>query len=109
MDNRNQCFNLNISNKDLADLAYSRLSPQLKEKLESHVFFDVSQVLQQTLDYENQAKEYKSFPMTIDKPRNKRHINTVEYSSELSDDEDVDMCVAEWSWGLNLNHSYSLA
>jgi hypothetical protein len=47
--------------------------------------------------------------MTNDKPRNKRHINTVEYSSELSDDEDVDMCVAEWSWGLNLNHSYSLA
>jgi hypothetical protein len=53
MDNRNQCFNLNISNKDLADLAYSGLSPQLKEKLESHVFFDVSQVLQQALDYEN--------------------------------------------------------
>jgi hypothetical protein len=39
---RNQCFNLNISNKDLADLAYSGLSPHLKEKLESHVFFDVN-------------------------------------------------------------------
>jgi hypothetical protein len=23
----------------------------------------------------------------------------VEYSSESSDDEDADMCVAEWSWG----------
>jgi hypothetical protein len=23
----------------------------------------------------------------------------VEYSSESSDDEEVDMCVAEWSWG----------
>jgi hypothetical protein len=50
-DTRNQCLNLIISDKDLADLAYSRLSPHLK-KLESHVFSDVSQVLQQVLDYE---------------------------------------------------------
>jgi hypothetical protein len=45
-DTRNQCFNLNISDKDLPDLAYSGLTSHLKEKLESHVFFDVSQVLQ---------------------------------------------------------------
>jgi hypothetical protein len=51
-DTRNQYFNLNISNKDLADLAYSELTPHLKEKLESHAFFDVSQVLQQALDCE---------------------------------------------------------
>jgi hypothetical protein len=37
-DTRNRCFNLNISDKDLADLAYSRLTPRLKDKLESHVF-----------------------------------------------------------------------
>jgi hypothetical protein len=30
---------------------------------------------------------------------NKRHINMVEYSSESSDDEVADICVAEWSWG----------
>jgi hypothetical protein len=36
----------------------------------------------------------------------------VEYSSESSDDEETDMCVAKWSWGgggPNLNHSYALA
>jgi hypothetical protein len=44
-DTRNQCFNLNISDKDLADLAYSGLTPYLREKLESYVFSDVSQVL----------------------------------------------------------------
>jgi hypothetical protein len=38
-DTRNQCFNLNIFDKDLVDLTYSGLSPQLKEKNESHVFF----------------------------------------------------------------------
>jgi hypothetical protein len=44
-DTRNRCFNLNISDKNLADLAYSGLTPHLKDKLESHVFSDVSQVL----------------------------------------------------------------
>jgi hypothetical protein len=38
-----------------------------------------------------------------------RHINMIEYSSESSDDEEADMCVAEWSWGQNLNHSCALA
>jgi hypothetical protein len=50
---RNRCFNLNISDKYLADLAYSGLTPHLKDKLESHMFSDVSQVLQRTLDCES--------------------------------------------------------
>jgi hypothetical protein len=37
-DTRNWCFNLNISDKDLADLAYSIFLPHLKEKLESYLF-----------------------------------------------------------------------
>jgi hypothetical protein len=97
-DTRNQCFNLNISDKDLADLTYLGLSPHLKENLESHVFSDVSQVLQRALDCESRAKE-SSFPRTSDKPRNECYVNMVEYSSESSDDEESDMCVAEWSWG----------
>jgi hypothetical protein len=50
---RYRCFNLNISDKDLANLAYSRLSPHLKEKLQSHVFSDYRQVLQWALDCES--------------------------------------------------------
>jgi hypothetical protein len=94
-DTRNRCFNLNIFDKDLTDLAYSGLTPHLKEKLESHVFSDVSQVLQRTLDYESRAKECRSFPRSSEKPRNEPHVNMVEYSSESSDDEEADMCVAE--------------
>jgi hypothetical protein len=37
-DTRNRCFNLNISDKDLADLANSGLTSHLREKLESHFF-----------------------------------------------------------------------
>jgi hypothetical protein len=97
-DTRNQCFNLNISNKDLADLAYLGLSSHLREKLEGHVFFDISQVLQRDLDCESQAKEFRSFNRSGDKPRNECPVNMVEYASESSDDEEANMCVGEWSW-----------
>jgi hypothetical protein len=79
-------------------LAYSGLSPNLKEKLESHIFSDVSQVLQRALDCESRAKEYGNFPRGSEMSRNEQHVNMVEYTSELSDDEDANMCVAEWSW-----------
>jgi hypothetical protein len=55
--------------------------------------------LQRALNYESRAKESRSFPRTSDKPRNERYVNTVEYSSELLDNEEADMCIAEWSWG----------
>jgi hypothetical protein len=80
-------------------LAYSGLTPHLKEKLESHVFSDVSQVLQWALDCESRAKESRSFPRSSEQPTNECHVNMVKYSSESSDDEEADMCVVEWSWG----------
>jgi hypothetical protein len=49
-DTRNRYFNLNISDKGLPDLAYSGLSSHLREKLESYVFSNVSQILQKALD-----------------------------------------------------------
>jgi hypothetical protein len=80
-DSWNQCFNLNISDKDLANLTYSGLTPHLKEKFESHAFSDVIQVLQRTLDYESRAKESRNFHRTSDKPRNDCHVYMIEYSS----------------------------
>jgi hypothetical protein len=88
---------LNIPDKDLIDLAYLGLTPHLRNKLESHMFSNISQVLQRALDCESRAKESRSFPRTSDKPRNEHHVNTDEYSSMSSDDEEADMCVAEWS------------
>jgi hypothetical protein len=82
----------------LADLAYSGLSSHLREKLEGHVFSNISQVLQRALDCENRAKESRSFSRSGDKPRNECPVNMVEYASESSDDEEANMCVAEWSW-----------
>jgi hypothetical protein len=74
-------------------LAYLWLTPKLKEKLENHFFYDVSQVLQQTLDCESRAKESISFSRSSEIPKNERHINAVEYSSESSADplEEIDI------------------
>jgi hypothetical protein len=91
-------YNLNISDKDLTDLTYSSLSSHIREKLEGHIFSNVSQVLQRALNYESRAKESRSFTRSSDKPRNECPINMIEYANESSDDEEADMCVAEWSW-----------
>jgi hypothetical protein len=91
-DTINQCFNLNISDKDLA---YLGLSSHLREKLESHIFSDASQVLQKALDCESRAKESRSVARSDDKLRNNCPINIVEYGSESSYDEEADMHVAE--------------
>jgi hypothetical protein len=78
-------------------LVYSGLTLHLKEKLESHVFSDVNQVLQRALDCESRVKESRNFPRSSEKARSERHVNAVEYSSESLDNEEADMCVAEWS------------
>jgi hypothetical protein len=90
-----RCFNLYISDKDLANLAFLGLLSHLREKLESHAFFDVSQALQKALNCESQAKESRSVARSGDKSRNDCPINMVEYGSESSDDDEVDMCIAE--------------
>jgi hypothetical protein len=50
------------------------------------------------LDCGSRAKEFRSFTRRGDKRRNDYPVNMVEYASESSDDEEADMCVAEWSW-----------
>jgi hypothetical protein len=78
-------------------LACSGLLSRLRDKLEGHIFSDVSQVLQRAMDCESRAKESRSFTRSGDKPRNECPINMVEYASKSSDKE-ADMCVAKWSW-----------
>jgi hypothetical protein len=55
--------------------------------------------LQRALNCESRTKESRNFPRSSEKPKNEYHVNMFEYSSESSDDEEADMCVAEWSWG----------
>jgi hypothetical protein len=48
---RNQCYNLTIAEKDLANLAFAGLTPYLRDKLDGQEFFDTNQLLQRALPY----------------------------------------------------------
>jgi hypothetical protein len=59
-DTRNRCYSLTISDRDLADLAFSGLLDFHKEKLDVQEFVDVSQVLQKPMVNESRAKEARN-------------------------------------------------
>jgi len=98
-DTRNRCFNLTISDKDLADLAYAGLSSHIKDKLDNHGFADVSQVLLRALAMESRALDSRNFSKSNDTNKNDRPaVNILEYSSYESNNEEADVCVAKLNW-----------
>jgi hypothetical protein len=58
---------LTISDRDLADLAYSGLLDIQKEKLDGQEFLDVSRLLKKALANENRLKESKNSQKTNEK------------------------------------------
>jgi hypothetical protein len=90
---RNQCYNLTITEKDLADLASVDLTPYRRDKLDGQEFSDTNQVLQRALPYENRAKSSR-FRDNANKDKEKHHINFVD--KEADDEEGNEICVVEW-------------
>ena len=77
---KNRCFNVNIAEKDLADLAFTGLRSHIKEKLEGYDFFAVNQVHQRALAVESRSKESQ------ESHRNYRpNTHALEYNSDCSD------------------------
>ena len=91
---KNRCYNLVISERDLADLVLNGLKTYIKDMLEGYEFLTINQVLQRALAQENQGKENKEVHRyKIDRPK----VNMVEYDSDHSDDEG-DVYTAEFVW-----------
>jgi hypothetical protein len=90
---RNQCYNLTIAEKDLANLAFVGLTPYLRDKLDEQEFFNANQLLQQELPYENHAKS-SQFRDNAKKDKEKHHISFMD--EEADDEEGNEICVAEW-------------
>ena len=88
-DVKNRCFNLNISEKDLAQLAFVNLLSHIKEKLQGQEFFSLSQLQQKASAHESRSKDH------VKTSRPNMHVLD-EYSD--SDDEEGDMYVAEFYW-----------
>jgi hypothetical protein len=90
---RNQCYNLTIVEKDLADLAFVGLMPYLRDKLDGQEFSDTNQLLQRLLPYENRAKSSR-FKDNANKDKEKHHVNFMD--EEADDEEGNEICIAEW-------------
>jgi hypothetical protein len=58
-ETKNWCFNLTISEKDLADLAFQGMCSYLKEKLEGHIYLSLTQLQQFASVQENRIKNTK--------------------------------------------------
>jgi hypothetical protein len=58
-DTKNRCFNLTISEMDMADLAFNGLHSYLQEKLDGHTFITLPQLQQKASAQESRSKENK--------------------------------------------------
>jgi hypothetical protein len=90
---KNRCFNLTISEKDLADLAFQGMHSYLREKLEGHIYLWLTQLQQFASVQENRIKNTKEIA------RPSRHeVHMVEHSSDSSDDESSEVLTAKFIW-----------
>jgi hypothetical protein len=90
---RNQCYNLTIAEKDLADLIFVGLTPYLRISWMGRSFFDTNQLLQHALPYKNRAKSSR-FRDSTNKDMKKHHINFVD--EETDNKKGNEIYVAEW-------------
>jgi hypothetical protein len=89
---KNRCFSLTISDKDLADLAFNGLRSYVKEKLEGHLFTLVNQVLDRALDQENRSKDLAK--SKSDRP----NMHFLSNNVDTSDDDSGDVYAAKFAW-----------
>jgi hypothetical protein len=90
---KNRCFNLTISEKDVADLAFQGMRSYLREKLEGHIYLSLLQLQHFSLVQENRIKNSKEIARL-----SHREVHVVEHSSDSSDDESSDVLTTEFVW-----------
>jgi hypothetical protein len=88
-ETKNRCYNLVISERDLAELAFNGLQSHIKEKLEGHEFIDVAQVLVRALDHESRSKDTRL-------KSDRLNMHMLDYES--LDDESKEVYASEFTW-----------
>jgi hypothetical protein len=89
---KNHCFNLSLTDSDLADLAARGLRPTIRDRLEGVEFHTLAIVLVRGMAQELKLNKEKEHP----KPR-RSNVHVIEYDSDSSDDEN-EVYVAEFVW-----------
>jgi hypothetical protein len=95
-ETRNKCYSLTVREKDLADLALVGLSSYLREKMEGQEFADVNQVLQRATVHENCARDNRANNRFWEGCKDRERTSMGMMEENLSSDDDVEICVAEW-------------
>jgi hypothetical protein len=86
-DTRNRCFQIHLTDKQLAGIAFDGLHYYLKEKLKGIQFFTLAQLHQRALACESQSKELVK---TVH-----HNVHIVEHNQSSSDDELKEVYTAE--------------
>jgi hypothetical protein len=89
-DTRNRCFQIHLTDKQLAGIAFDGLHYYLKEKLEGIQFFTLAQLHQRALACESRRKELVK---TVH-----HNVHIVEHNQSSSDDEPKEVYSAEIVW-----------
>jgi hypothetical protein len=89
-DTRNQCFQIHLTDKQLAGIAFDGLHYYLKEKLEGIQFFTLAQLHQRALACESRSKELVK---TVH-----HSVHIVEHNQNSSDDEPKEVYTVEIVW-----------
>jgi hypothetical protein len=89
-DTRNRCFQIHLTEKQLAGLVFNGLRYYLKERLEGIQFFTLAQLHQRALACERRSKETTK---TIH-----HNVHIVECDQSSSDDESTEVYAAEMVW-----------
>jgi hypothetical protein len=89
-DTRNRCFQIHLTDKQLAGIAFDGLRYYLKEKLEGIQFFTLAQLHQRASACESRSKELVK---TVH-----HNVHIVEHSQSSSDGEPKEIHTAEIVW-----------
>jgi hypothetical protein len=89
-DTRNRCFQINLAEKELVELAFHGMRYYLKERLESIQFFTLARLHQKALACDSRCKDIAKAV--------RHNVHIVDCDQNSSDDEPQDMYAAEMVW-----------
>jgi hypothetical protein len=92
-ENKNKCFHLSISERDLVDICFNGFHSRIREKLENVQFTSFNHLIERAVFWESRLKESRDTYKT-------HRSNTHAFStySDGSDDENQECMAAEIRW-----------
>jgi len=92
-EERSYCYSLNLSNGQLAELAFQGMSPLIKEKFDGQEFESLAHLVQR-------VSAFESWHQSLCKEKYLKGTAAMSDSYDAdSDEDDPEVATAEWTWG----------